>query len=129
MLHLFNKTYLEFDDNVDINIDRVVISSRYGIPVLAALDKVAYGELLSYGKTLDDVLGEGDFIDFIESVVTHGTTSNKKVIIFCDKQNYNKFVSLWFKLILPNLDSTSFCNCFSVLSSTFSILFSNIYEY
>jgi hypothetical protein len=108
MLHLFNKTYLEFDDNVDINVDRVVISSRYGTPVLAALDRVAYGELISYGKTLDDVLSEGDFIDFIESLALHSNTSNKKFIIFCDKQNYNKFVSLWFKLILPNLDSTSF---------------------
>ena len=56
MLHLFNKTYLEFDDKIEINFDRVVISDQYGIPMHQELDKVSYGELIQFGKSFDEVV-------------------------------------------------------------------------
>lgn len=108
MLHLFNKTYLEFDSSIDINLDRVVISDRYGIPMLKSLEHVTNGDLISYGKTVESVLGEDSFVGFIEKMHQHGLRTNKKVIIFCDKENYNKFISLWFKLTAPNLDESTF---------------------
>lgn len=110
MLHLFNKTYLEFDNSIDINLDRVVISDRYGIPMLKSLEYVTNGELISYGKSVEAVLGENSFVDFIEKLHQHGLKTNKKVIVFCDKENYNKFISLWFKLTSPNLDESAFTN-------------------
>jgi hypothetical protein len=106
MLHLFNKTYLEFDDKIEINFDRVVISDRYGLPMHQELDKVAYGELISYHKDITDI--SKAFGDFIASLHAHGETTNKKIIVYCDKESYVKFLSLWFTAVCPKLDLPSF---------------------
>jgi hypothetical protein len=71
MLHLFNKVYLEFDDKIEINFDRVVISEKYGIQMLQLLDQVAYGKLITFGKSYDEVI-DGDFYKFIESIRDFG---------------------------------------------------------
>ena len=107
MLHLFNKVYLEFDDKIEINFDRVVISTVYGNKMYDALDKVSYGELLMYGKTYDEVIKDS-FIDFITVLKDHGNTSDKRIIIYCDKTSYKKLIARWFTLIFPNLDLESF---------------------
>lgn len=107
MLHLFNKVYLEFDDNIEIGYDRVVISQQYGNQMLQALDKVAYGELLAYGKTYEDIMTES-FVGFISSLKDHGNTTGKRIIIYCDSTAYKKLISKWFKIILPELDLEAF---------------------
>jgi hypothetical protein len=107
MLHLFNKVYLEFDDNIEIGFDRVVISQEYGSQMLQALDKVAYGELLAYGKTYDDVVSES-FVGFISSLKDFGNRTGKRVIIYCDRDAYKKMISQWFKVVLPSLDVETF---------------------
>lgn len=107
MLHLFNKVYLEFDTNIEINFDRVVISERYGIPMYSQLDKLAYGELIAYGKNYNDVV-HNDFSGFIASLKDFGKQSGKKIIIYCDKEAYKKVIAQWFKSILPNLDFEGF---------------------
>lgn len=107
MLHLFNKVYLEFDDKIEINFDRVVISERYGISMYKELDKIAYGELIAYGLSYEDVISN-DFSGFIATLKDFGNTSKKKIIIYCDKNAYKKFIAQWFKSILPNLDFNSF---------------------
>ena len=40
MLHLFNKVYLEIDDKIEINLDRVVISNTHGLQLADALTVV-----------------------------------------------------------------------------------------
>ena len=107
MLHLFNKVYLEFDDKIEINFDRVVISTVYGNKMYDALDKVSYGELLMYGKTYDDVVSD-DMIGFVQALKEFSDASNKKIIIYCDKEAYKKFIAQWFKIILPSADYTTF---------------------
>jgi len=107
MLHLFNKVYLEFDDKIEINFDRVVISERYGVSMYKELDKVAYGELITYSQSYDDIVKD-DFAGFIASIKDFANNSKKKVIIYCDKSSYKKFMAQWFKVILPNLDFESF---------------------
>jgi hypothetical protein len=109
MLHLFNKVYLEFDDKIEINFDRVVISERYGIPMLQQLDKVAYGELISYGKSYEEIVGS-DFVGFISSLKDYGNTSNKRVVVYCDRDAYKKLIANWFKSILPELTIDEFKN-------------------
>lgn len=109
MLHLFNKVYLEFDTNIEINFDRVVMSERYGIPMLQQLDKIAYGELIAFGKSYDEVVGN-DFAGFIATLKDFGNTSGKKVIVYCDNESYKKVVANWFKTTLPNLDLDTFKN-------------------
>lgn len=108
MLHLFNKVYLEFDDRIEINYDRVVISEQFGIPMSIELDKLAYGELITYGKSLDDVLNGKHINKFIKQVKDHSDVTGKKVIIYCDKDNYVKLFAKWHKLITPTMDATSF---------------------
>jgi hypothetical protein len=107
MLHLFNKVYLEFDDRIEINLDRVVISEEHGYPMHQLLDKVSYGELLAHGKTYQEVIGV-DLNGFISSIKSHGDTTGKKVVIYCDKHAYKSFIAQWFKVILPNLDFDGF---------------------
>lgn len=107
MLHLFNKVYLEFDDKIEIGFDRVVISEANGKAMHQALDKVAYGELISFGETYESVVAES-FVGFISSLKDFGNTSGKRVVIYCDAEAYKKFIAQWFKTILPNLDADTF---------------------
>jgi hypothetical protein len=104
MLHLFNKTYLEFDDKIELNFDRVVISNINGVNIADFLDKAIQGKLIKYGKNLDDL----NFTNLITELHSYGQTSNKKIIIYCDKTNYIKFLVKWIKTILPSINLESF---------------------
>jgi hypothetical protein len=104
MLHLFNKTYLEFDDKIELNFDRVVISNINGVNIADFLDKTIQGKLIKYGKNLDDL----NFTNLITELYSYGQTSNKKIIIYCDKTNYIKFLVKWIKTILPSINLESF---------------------
>jgi hypothetical protein len=104
MLHLFNKAYLELDDKIELNIDRVVISEINGVPVADSLTRVVQGVLINYNKNLDNI----SFVDLINQIHTHGQTSNKRIVVYCDKFNYIKFATKWLKTLLPNLDLNSF---------------------
>jgi hypothetical protein len=104
MLHLFNKAYLELDDKIELNIDRVVISEINGVPVADSLTRVVQGVLINYNKNLDNI----SFVDLINQIHTHGQTSNKRIVVYCDKSNYIKFATKWLKTLLPNLDLNSF---------------------
>lgn len=107
MLHLFNKTYLEFDDKIEINFDRVVISDQYGIPMHQELDKVSYGELIQFGKSFEEVVSS-DMIAFVKTLKEFSDASGKKIVIYCDKQSYKKFIAQWFKMVLPSADYATF---------------------
>ena len=102
MFHLFSKVYLASDSTINLNFDRVVVSERYGIGMYEALDKVSYGELFAYGKTIDSVLNDETFGEFIESLNKKVNQSDKKLIIYVDDNNFSKFISLWFKSIFVN---------------------------
>lgn len=106
MLHLFNKTYLELDDTINLNYDRVVISGSNGVRVSAELERVTEGQLLRFGTTFDEVVP--NFVEFITELKTHGDTSNKRINIYCDKENYKKFMAVWFKAVMPSMDASTF---------------------
>ena len=102
MLHLFNKIYLELDDKIELNYDRVVIGTC-GVPLADRVADVTNGQLLSYSTTYPD-----NFVNFITTIKSFTDTSNKKLIIYADKTNYIKIFVEWIKTILPNLDLSSF---------------------
>lgn len=102
MLHLFNKVYIEFDDKIDINYDRIVISEQYGNAMLQSIDQIAYGVLMSYGRTYDEVVKES-FVGFISSLKDHGNRTGKKIVIYCDNAAYKRLAAQWFAVTLPNL--------------------------
>jgi len=102
MFHLFSKVYVTSDSTIDLDFDRVVISNKYGVGMYEALDKVSYGELCAYGKTIDSVLDGKTFSAFINSLLQKVNNTGKKVIIYADDDNFSKFISLWFKSIFLN---------------------------
>jgi hypothetical protein len=104
MLHLFNKVYLEFDNKINVDIDRVVISEQYGVPMSSEFEKYTYGELIRFAKSIEDLSSEITFNDFILELRGHSNRTNKKLILYCDKINYIRFMASWFKLMMPNLD-------------------------
>jgi hypothetical protein len=104
MLHLFNKVYLEFDNKINVDIDRVVISDQFGIAMLADIEKYAYGKLIRFTKSIEDLSSEITFDDFILELRGHTNRTNKKLIVYCDRTNYIRFMASWLKLMMPNLD-------------------------
>jgi hypothetical protein len=107
MLHLFNKVYLEFDDRIENHLDRVVISEQYANQMYDILEKTFLGKLILYGKSFEEVVGD-DFLGFIKLIKEYGDNSGKKIIIFCDRASYKKFMAHWFRSTLPNLDYDGF---------------------
>ena len=108
MLHLFNKVYLEFDHKINVDIDRVVISNQFGIQMSTEFEKYTYGRLLAYAKTLEELNDEIVFENLILQLKGHGNQNNKKIIIYCDKQNYLKFIATWMNIMMPTLDFSTF---------------------
>jgi hypothetical protein len=107
MLHLFDKIYIISDKLVNINFDRVVISQEYGVQMSETLDKVAYGNLIAFGTTVDEVLSNSDFSTFIQMLKSKSLESNKKIIIYADDLAFSKFTALWFKSIFRNASADS----------------------
>jgi len=111
MLHLFKKVYIEFDTKISIDYDRIVISESNGVPMLKALDRVSAGELIAYGHTLEDVVGEDTtyptLVDLLITLSARVESTNKTTIIFADETNYLKIVAMWFKMLLPNATAES----------------------
>jgi hypothetical protein len=105
MLHLFDKVYITSDAVLSINLDRVVISENYGVQMLEALDRVAYGELISYGTSVNSLLENSSFSQLIDTIKAKGQTSNKRIVIFADDLNFSKFLSIWFKSIFANISA------------------------
>jgi len=109
MLHLFKKVYIEFDTKISIDYDRIVISESNGVPMLEALDRVSEGELIAYGQSLEDVVGDGNvyptLVDLLTTLSARVESTNKTTIIFADEANYLKIVALWFKMLLPHATS------------------------
>lgn len=104
MLHLFNKVYLEFDNKINVDIDRVVISEQYGLPMSSEFEKYTYGQLIRFTKNMQELSSEITFDDFILELKEHSNRTNKKLIVYCDRINYIRFMASWFKLMMPNLD-------------------------
>jgi len=108
MLHLFNKVYLEFDNKINVDIDRVVISNQFGVQMSTEFEKFTYGVLIKHAKSLEELNDDVVFDDLILELKGHGERTNKKIIVYCDKQNYLKFIASWMNLMMPNLDFDTF---------------------
>jgi hypothetical protein len=110
MLYLFNKVYIANDSAIDINLDRVVISEKYGIQMYGALDQIVSGELIAYGKSLEDILTNLSYETFISNLNVHANETNKKIVIYADDINFSKFMAIWFKSILKSPTANSSWN-------------------
>lgn len=108
MLHLFNKVYLDFDHKINVDIDRVVISNKFGNQMSTEFEKYTYGQLIRYSKTFEQLMDDINIVDLIIELKGHGDRYGKKIIIYCDKDSYLKFIATWMKLMMPSLDFDTF---------------------
>jgi len=102
MLHLFRKIYLEHDINIDLDKDRIVVSEQCGVPNWNVLDTIGLGQLIFYGKNLDNLNTPVSFLELLNILNERTKENNKPIYIYADKNNYYKILSLWYKIILPN---------------------------
>ena len=105
MLHLFDKVYITSDTSLDIHFDRVVMSQRYGNRMLDALDQVSYGELILFGTSFEETLGERSFKEFIDSLEERVLKTEKKIIIYADDKSFSVFMANWYKSTFKNISA------------------------
>lgn len=121
MIHLFSKTYIEIDGFLDWHTDRIVISETNGYDLAGPYSAVAFGNLISFGTETGQILGEDkkfkDYIQMFETCYNHNVQTNKKVVIFCDKESYIKVISNFFKIIFANIDNHS---AYRILKASFA---------
>jgi len=102
MLHLFNKLYIDFEETISLDFDRVVISANNGFGLKDGITKIHGGNLLGFATSYDELIGVGksypNFFTFIHSL----KNVDKTTIIYTDKANFYKVVANWYKVIMPN---------------------------
>ncbi len=113
MFHLFKKIYLASDNVIDVNIDRVVISSTNGLDTLDVL-KTKHGDLLAYGENINAIVGSGkkysSVINMFDTLATKSNDTGKRVVIYADDSSLCTLLATWYKTILSNADKTACTN-------------------
>jgi len=118
MLHLFKKVYIEVDSKLDLSVDRVVISSKYGIPTASELNGMVTGSCLAYGLTLREVLAGATVEDLLLVLAAHTNKTNKPIVMYVDKDTFLTVITIWYKIILK---SATAADVFKLLKSYFYV--------
>jgi len=109
MIHLFDKVYVDTDTNINLNTDRVVISKSVGYPTISLLEMLHPGTLIAYGQEYDDVINLNGEYTTLLGLLYHIKTnySNKKVIIYADKESFIQILINWYSLIFNTVDTNT----------------------
>lgn len=111
MIHLFDKTYLDVDQAIDLHTNRIVISKTQGHKMLELLDTLSAGELFAYGETEEQLFDLNEDFNSIEDVLkfcfNFNKTTGKKVVIYCDTEALCKVASVFYKTIFKEIDSVA----------------------
>ena len=122
MFHLFNKIYLAHENIIDVNFDRVVISTANGVAARDYL-QAHHGQLLSYGQSMTDLIGSdktySSFTNMLTTLATKSSETGKRIVIYVDNNNFTKFIVNWYKTVFANPDETA----------TLNLINSNIFKY
>jgi hypothetical protein len=107
MFHLFKRVYVELDDAIDTSVNRIVISEINGVPMMDSLSSITPGVLISFAKSLDEIIGAEkqyqSLLNFLEYVDEQYVESNRKIVIYCDRNTYLNLTTSWLKILLPNI--------------------------
>ena len=104
MLHLFNKVYMTFDDNIDCHTNRYVISAEKGNAMHQELQTTYRGTLLNYSHSVNAMKTKfNGMIGFFNDVRLK-SNSLGKIMIYCDSQAFLELVTIWLKTMLPFAD-------------------------
>lgn len=96
MIHLANKVYLSSDSEIDVDIDRIVISKEHGNAMLQSV--IDGGALIKYGDTLPYT----SFDTMFNEAIDHCKLTDLPLVIYADDEEFNKTIAAWYKLILVN---------------------------
>jgi len=105
MFHLFKRVYVASDDIIDFSVNRVVISDINGFH-----DADASVNQIAFANDCEDLIGSGkdkqfkSWIDFFRTMsdFTDTFNNNKKVVIYCDDDNFIKVMCAWYKIIFKD---------------------------
>jgi hypothetical protein len=124
MLHLFNKTYLTLDFNINLNDHRIVISEKNGYPLMAELLDIVAGSLIAKSTSLDELFISEDenfqnFSNITELFSFCNNFNNEKdtrVVIQADPKAFMEISAHIFKRIFanPSVDAT-----YSIIEAAF----------
>ena len=102
MIHLFGRVYLTTDYNIDYNYDRVVCSEKFGVQNLSSLEELSGGSLITYAKSTDILVSNGDWLSFFSVLAEHYIRNKTKVIVYADKESFIKIYVGYLKNVLKN---------------------------
>lgn len=121
MIHLFSKTYLDLDSFIITDLDRIVISETNGYPMVQLLDDLSDGTLVTFGPTIEEVVGPekrfSSMAEMLEFCYDHNESTDRKIIFNCDKVAFVKIAAYLFKLIFANIDADS---AYRIIDAAFS---------
>jgi hypothetical protein len=110
MLHLFKRVYLASDSQIDTNFNRVIISTRFAIPMLQALETIVGGELLMYSSSLPELYTKENlsgFAGLITKLNQYSESSDKRIMVYVDDAAFTEFMCLWSKYIFQQPTAAS----------------------
>lgn len=107
MFHLFKRVYLELDDAIDLNVNRIVISKQNGVGLLQDLQAVVYAQLVDTAPTVNDMIGAGkkyeNFLTFLNTLNKKCDDLGTTLVVYCDKEAFLQLTCTWLKVVLPNV--------------------------
>lgn len=122
MFHLFKRVYLELDDAIDLNVNRIVISKTNGVGLLQDLQAVVYAQLIDTAPTVNDMIGTGkkyeNFLTFLNMLNRKCEDLGSSLVVYCDKDAYLQLACTWLKVVLPNV----------TMDDAYGIVASNLFQ-
>lgn len=122
MFHLFKRVYLELDDAVDLNVNRIIISKQNGVGLLHDLQAVVHAQLVDNALTMEELVGPGkkyeNFLTFLNALNRIGDELGTSLVIYCDKEAFLQIACTWLKLVLPNV----------TMDDAYGIVASNLFQ-
>jgi len=118
MIHLFKKVYIETDQKLDLDENRIVISENNGHQLSSYVEDFCMGKLYYFSKSFDESMLEKedseekimfkDFFEFLNFVDKCYEENKEPLYIYVDQKSFNYFIVNWYKILFPNIDFESF---------------------
>lgn len=119
---MFKRVYLELDDAIDLNVNRIVISKTNGVGLLQDLQAVVYAQLIDTAPAVNDMIGTGkkyeNFLTFLNMLNRQCEELGSSLVIYCDKEAYLQLTCTWLKVVLPNI----------TMDDAYGIVASNLFQ-
>lgn len=122
MIHLFKKVYIASEHQISLEYDRIVVSETHGVDLRHSAKEVYEGVLIHFAKNIDELLSKvSSWEQLFDLINNHVSSTDKKVIIYCDDNALLVMLTVWFKNLLPNSTKQSIESLIKGLIFTYNI--------